>query len=480
MASIKSYLWTNVFLILTMLVAVVVRLVPVVLSWPYAVGFDTNALYIPAMIKGPPDIQTIFTYPGLHFLVLWVLYRIYPQPFVILDVLGVFLQGTLALSLYLYVKRAILLSNKHSAFASIVFTVAPITLRLTWDQYRMSLCLAAIMFAFIAIEAVSNRKKILAIPLTMLVILVNPLPAVLLLIAMLTHGLIKLREKKPFAIELTAALIGIAIFLVQQVSVTASGRLATTIPIGLVTMPEGLNEGLYGLGYLIFTSWPLLILAPLGWKTRDNQHHSIWLYSTMFFALVALLFGVITIPPPFTYLMISFPLSVLVGRALMNHHRNPRFKILFAIVLLFLLTNAVTYVDSSPLSPTPYTNIGQSFRYYMPMGYLQSTVPTSYEADLIQLLTTALATFPSNSTFYVPEQFYGFALMLPNTRNANIVNLGEVDPWIPSPFSLIRPGDQSYTIWFAGNSGWYGVSTVPSNFIASQIEGPFALYKINS
>src|SRR5438093_2994313 len=441
--SIKLSLKGNVCPILAVMIAIVVRLIPVAASWPYAVGFDTNALYIPAMINGPPDLHTVFTYPGLHFLILWGLYKLYPQPFLILDFLGIGLQASLAFASYMYARKVVSLTKKLSALTSVVFSLAPITLRLTWDQYRMSLCLVAIMFAFIAIEAVSNRKKILAIPLTILVILVNPLPAVLLLIAMLTHGLIKLREKKPFAIELTAALIGIAIFLVQQVSVTASGRLATTIPIGLVTMPEGLNEGLYGLGYLIFTSWPLLILAPLGWKTRDNQHHSIWLYSTMLFAFVALLFGVFTIPPPFTYLMISFPLSVLVGRALMNYHRNPRFKILYAIVLLFLLTNAVTYLDSSPLSPTPYTNIGQPFRYYMPMGYLQSTVPTSYEADLIQLLTTALATFPSNSTFYVPEQFYGFALMLPNTRNANIVNLGEVDPWIHSPFSLIRHEDKS-------------------------------------
>src|SRR3989442_10602265 len=68
----------NSYPILALLLAIGIRLLPVILSWPYAVGFDTTALYIPAMINVPPDLHTVFTYPGFHFLILWALYKLYP------------------------------------------------------------------------------------------------------------------------------------------------------------------------------------------------------------------------------------------------------------------------------------------------------------------------------------------------------------------------------------------------------------------
>jgi len=91
-----------------------------------------------------------------------------------------------------------------------------------------------------------------------------------------------------------------------------------------------------------------------------------------------------------------------------------------------------------------------------------------------------MALLPANSLLYVPRQFYGLALLTSNPHSIAVIDIGEVNPWLPSPFNSIRANNFSYTIWFTGQSGWYGISSMPSNFEAMEFEGQFALYQITS
>src|SRR3989442_7985594 len=102
-----SKLRENSYPILALLVATGIRLLPVILSWPYPVGFDTTALYIPLMLKGPPTLNAILTYPGLDSPIFWSAYQLIRQPFVILSAFGVFFQAGLALSSYVYARKII-------------------------------------------------------------------------------------------------------------------------------------------------------------------------------------------------------------------------------------------------------------------------------------------------------------------------------------------------------------------------------------
>ena len=85
-------------MVLSVLLAIGFRLLPVIASWPYAVGFDTTALYVPLMVSGPPSAYAIFTYPGLNSLIIWVGYQLEKQPFLILDSIALILQAGLAFS----------------------------------------------------------------------------------------------------------------------------------------------------------------------------------------------------------------------------------------------------------------------------------------------------------------------------------------------------------------------------------------------
>ena len=480
MTVLGRILLSSNYALMAFALGIVIRVIPIVLSWPYSVGFDTTALYIPLMLRGPPSLNAILTYPGLNSLLIWSGYQLFRQPFFVLDFFGAILQGALALSSYVYARSVVISEKKFAFLTSALFTLSPLTLRLTWDQYRISECLVATMIALVAIRSKSPGVRFMTIPLTILVIVTNPLPSVFLLLTLMAQTLFDYRRNRPFVIGLLASTIGGVGFVAQQWVLATSGLLSSNVQVSVLGPLGGASLALYGVTFLIFTSWPLLLFLPWIFRIREASPHMLWLLMVMFFAVVLLTIGIYTIPPAFVYLMSSFPLAMFSGAAIKRFGTNRVFRVLIGVALVFLTTNAATYLISSPLSPNGYMALGQPFRYYIPTGYLQSTVPVSYQKDLLELLTISMSSLPRDSNLYLPRQFYGLALTVPNLRSLTLVDLGEANPWIASPFDSIASGNSSFTIWFVNGSNWYGISSLPLNFEALQTQGQFALYQIVS
>lgn len=457
-----------------------IRAIPVVLAWPYSVGFDTTALYIPLMLKGPPSLDAILTYPGLNSLLVWSGYQLFRQPFFVLDFFGAILQGALAWSSYVYGRSVVILEKKFAFLTSILFTLSPITLWLTWDQYRISESLVATMIALVAIRSQSRRIKLMTVPLTLVVVATNPLPSVFLLLTLMAQTLFDYRRSRPFVIGLLASTIGGVCFAVQLWVLATSGLLSSNVQVSVLGPLGGANMALFGVAFLIFTSWPLLSFLPWTIKLREFSPHMFWLLMVVFFAVVLLTAGIYIIPPAFVYLMSSFPLAMFSGVAIKRFSTKRVFRVFLVVVLAFLTINAASYLISSPLSPTGYMALDQPFRYYLPTGYLQSTVPISYQKDLMQLLAISMSSLPPDAILYLPRQFYGLGLMVQNPRHLTLVDIGEANPWNPSPFESVVSDGGSFTIWFIRGSSWYGISTLPTNFETIQTQGQFALYQIVS
>lgn len=474
----RNALLGNSYALIAFLFGIGIRSIPVVLAWPYAVGFDTNALYIPLMLKGPPSLAAVFSYPGLNSLLIWLGYQLFGQPFVVLDSFGVILQGALGWSSFLYARSVVTLEKKFAFLTSVLFTLSPITLRLTWDQYRISECLVATLIALVAIRSNSRAVRSMTIPLTLLVIFTNPLPSVFLILTIIAQTLFDYRRSRPFFMGLMASIIGGMVFILQQWVLATSGLLSTTVQVSFLGPLGGANLALYGVAFLIFTSWPLLVFLPWTFRLRKISPHMLWLLMVFFFAVVLLTVGIYIIPPAFVYLMISFPLAMFSGVAFKRFGTSRIFRVVFVVVLAFLAINAATYLMSSPVAAVGYMTLDQPFRYYLPTGYLQSTVPLSYQKDLTDLLTTSMTLIPRSSTLYLPRQFYGLALIVPNLQNLTLVDLGEANPWVSSPFDSISYRNSAFTIWFVNGSNWYGIASLPMNFEAVRTQGQFALYQI--
>jgi hypothetical protein len=222
--------------------------------------------------------------------------------------------------------------------------------------------------------------------------------------------------------------------------------------------------------------------VPLALRTKKINFHMIWFILVLLIAIFLPLLGRAFVFEPISwfYWVMSFPLSIFFGAALQSYFDSPKkasYKIVrnfAALAVLILVVISVTYSVTSPLSPSPYSIIGATFASSQPLGYLQSTIPTSQEGDLISLLRTSLSTLPNNSTLYLGEQFYGLSLILPNANSIRLMPVGLIDS--EANLSSIVSLGSGYTVWWTNPTGWYGVNTIPSNFIITNTVGAFTLY----
>jgi len=460
--------------ILAGLLALLVRLIPVILSWPYPAGFDTTAYYLPLMVKGIPDLTWVFHNFSLQQLVLSLMYVAYPNAFVNLSVFAILLQIGLSLSVYSYSLRVQRFSERTAFLTSTMFTFSLITLRLGWDQYRMMLALFFAILVLTVLASQNPRVRYLAVGFASLVILSNALPAALLILSLAVHLAWNYKRLNVLRAELVSLVTAVVVFGSQEFFITAGNGVGSSVPFSTIPFSLGLAESTYGLLFLLLMSWPSLILLPLGAFRRLSGLHGPFLILTIFCGLVPTVIGVYMVSPITVFWMASFPLAIMFGTVMKANSR--RIVKSFAILMLiFTIVMGFSFVLSSPEAPTLYLSLSQSFVQYFPNGYLQSTVPLSQEGNLIALLDHAIPILPPNSTFVVPQQFYGLALMSQNPNQVRIVNAGQIgvaqntiDP-IPvnvnvNPITSLESMHGSFTVWWTQPNNWYGVSEFPSGF----------------
>jgi hypothetical protein len=475
--SIVSVLKYPLFLLL---IAVTLRLIPVILAWPYPVGFDANAFYLPGMFQGVPSLYSVFFSAQFNQLILSFVFLLYPHPFVILDVVSVALQAMLALSIYLYARTVTKLGRDYSFLAGFVFTLSILSLRLTWDQYRMSfaLCFALLGLAFLRME--SRNKRFLALPLVVMSILSNPLPAALFLLSMIVYLAFKWKAIRKLGPEIITTVTGLFFFVVQQLFAPRGQLIATSIPIKILGFGAELREVVNGIEFLLFTAWALIILLPLVIFKIKNEFHWIW-FGLVLVSAVLGPFGGLGVPPSWIYWLMSFPLSILFVIALKSSGWKAIKYLGITLIVASFFFSAV-YLTTSPSAPNPYfqatlNNSGS------PTGYLQSTVNLPQQQQAVMTLLNDSLHYVGtgvNSTIYLPGQFFGLALVLPNPQHVRLVNIGEIDPQFSTTnFNQIAPFNNSFTVWLTNPNGWYGVTSLPSNFQLAISDGGFSLYFIS-
>jgi len=481
------------FPILAVVIAAIFRAVPVLIAWPYPVGYDTTTAYIIQMVRPIPSLYFVFSQQGLHAVILSAVYDVYPHPFVILDAFAVAAQALLALEIYAYSRKVAGLDAGLSFLVAMIFTFNLLTMRLLWDQYRMDLGLIFVLAIFLALSSKEVPIRWFALPLIFLVVISNAEPTVFVVLTLLVFSVAKLRMNlnslKGDPAFLTA-ILGIALFALQLELMSSA---QSYVPLYQISSIGGNDQGINGLIFLVYAAWPMLILFPFAFR-RKLEYHTIWFFVVLAFAvgIPATGLGITKEPTDWLYWMMNFPLAVVFAQALRRKSSDQReklaggantgstqtdrlFKRAAAALIAFLVISSAAYAVSSPLLPSPYSLFAISYASDMPTGYLQSTVPISEEGELMALLNSTLSTLPRNSTLYLGEQFYGLSLLFPNPNSINLIFIGRIS----SDANLSRLSDASagYTIWWTTPNGWYGVSEIPPGFVTISQRGPFSLYK---
>lgn len=462
-----------------------IRLLPEILAWPYPLGFDTVTYYIPKMVKGTylkMSIPSLMKTTSLYYILETILYRIYPDPVLIIKILGPILYATMITLIGLYAYKRVGFDWRWTIVCVAVASLSLIGLRLAWDLYRNML---GFIFAFATLITITSKNKnirYISMILGFLTVWSHELATVYLLFTLTILLIIKLFRNSDLDLSILSTLtISGGLFLYQRIN-PAENRLI--IPLSMIGVSNGINNFILGLEFLAYTSIILIILLIPGLKKlfKDNIL-TIWTIFTVTLFLLPLI-GIYTIPLEriILALILPIPIYVTIGLKYPIEEIGKRGLAYPIIGLTIISMISLPYLVTTPYSPTIYTkiyyyDINKDIFYWIPTAYLENTVSLNSVDELKSVAEYALNSVPDGSVLIVPAQFHWIISMEHNSSNINIRFIREINLWNKNLYNN-EFNSGSYFIWWVNGSGWYGLQYLSKNFIEVYRVGEFALYYI--
>jgi len=469
------------FLAASTLTALVVRTIPEILSWPYPLGFDTVAYYLPTMIRGTYVNLSFaaFRSRGFFYWTITILYKALGDPFVTIKVLGVSLYAAFALTVYLYSWRGFNLTPKTCFISGLLASLSLLSLRLGWDLYRNLLGLTLSLATLLAATSEDLRVKFISVPLGFLAVWIHELTTVYLVISLIALTLSEALKKnvRESLLYVAVMLVPAAFFAYQMWD---PYKACFNFPIRFSAPQEFSNGVLAGVELLLFTSWPLMLLAVPALKRADATLQA-WSGTSLVFGLILPLTGVFTVPPRRLWLMLAFPLPIYAACGAEKLFRRGIATRIFALALIALTAlTSIGYVVTSPENPLWIFKQVPQLYGCIPSAYLQNTVPVEQTGELIATLEMAEVTLNPDDVLILPEQFYGFAYATLKGSDLKLVNAGRasLEAIVEMGNSYGGGGGSAYTVWWSRPYGWYNVATIPEGLVPYASNGHFAIYKI--
>jgi hypothetical protein len=480
-------------------------MVPEILMGAYPLGFDTVAYYIPIttqwLTQGVDFYQAMATAP-LFYMILSAVTAM-GVPFIVsLKVLPSLIHACHALTIYYYANKGLNWSPKKSLLTALLATLYFVALRISWDMLRNQLGLIFLFLTLILSSMVLNKGDakwkhyILLSSAAVLTVLSHQLAAVLLLImfaALITRIMVKGERAKAKNLILALAPAAILFFTFNVLLITSTAG-------GIVNNAAALpfQSSLSNLGFFFYCYLPLLALAIIGLKYfRDIRLNSwtLWIFFTL---LIPLLFpSLLGLGGHRWTFLLVYPLAFLAIEAL--DKLKPRTKnigkyMAYAGLLLLFLTQITSlsagFIVKSPDGPLSYFDpqLYNEYPFYVQSSMLQNTVPIEQIPDFTKTITWLDANYRNSSIIVLPNQLYGLALITIQNP-VKMVNMGELTPFNPNGEKVLSTlclealnngASNVYTVWWAPNYSWYGISFPLKGFVEVQSFGTFSVYAFST
>ena len=273
----------TVALVLSFLIPFSFRLALELYSFPFTIGFDTMAYYLPFLTgytKWSP--LQLYATPPLYYMIIYSLNSIIVNPIMTLKIVAIVLQGFLGLSLYLWATTFFkdgLESMLFSITASFYFTV----LRISWDLHRNVLGLGLMMITLWLVNKSGKYATLLSSFTAFLTALSHQIEPVILGVILLYkyfRGL-KMAIIPALAtlvtwmsiIHVSSVLKNVSIPEYLVMAITQSGEQVPPFP-----------QGLEMLGFIVYIFLPLLPFTIIGmlhnWRLNPDLNICCLLYTS--------------------------------------------------------------------------------------------------------------------------------------------------------------------------------------------------------
>jgi hypothetical protein len=178
-------------------VAIILRLIPEILAYPYPIGYDVINYYFPILKHFDDYSSTISNQFPLYLSLLHTISSIVNiDPRIVITSSVVLLYGMFALVVFSIANKLLHLHNLQSIFVSMFVIFQFSTLRTSWDLHKDLFAITLTFFCLYYIEKSQNIRKMLAlvIPLGILAVLADRMIGFLLSLSLVISSIVR-RDK---------------------------------------------------------------------------------------------------------------------------------------------------------------------------------------------------------------------------------------------------------------------------------------------
>lgn len=485
----NSFLQNRYGYLFIFILGVALRLIPELIVKKYPVGYDTTAHYPFIILNfGNVSLMDALRIAPLFYIIAYLLVQaVGMNVFTLLKLIGPLLYGSLAVAFYFFLRNGLEWRDKRGFIGALIFALQIVTLRISWDMFRLEL---GLIFAFITLGLVgmkNQRKNYLIAATSMLTVLAHQIATIILLFSMgwLLLSKYKLSRKTLLtALPLipSAILFLIILYITFLVPPLQDPRVIGLSPKTPFSSYFKIDPRFFkGSYFLIARNIGMLFLFCYGlispFMIRGFRKHEV--LNPMLTILSIGSFTPLMIPfisLPATYwrwiILLIIPFSAYSANGLMKFKRLwRRHSIGVILILLFFSSLALSYASGTiplrsmyfrlkgekpqPLNPnhTSFDPIA-SVATYIPSSMIASSITvgdvTEGTEDAIASLEWLNKRAPENSCLLIEERFNSLARLY-TSKN---LTLGVYMAFYPVSMALQKARtynfERIYLIWYSG------------------------------
>ena len=483
-----------IYPVLTFILPLIVRSIPEILAWPWPIGFDPIAFYVPWIMKGRPlNLGLIEMLKGTRLFSLLALAAnsLIRDPILTVKVLGPILYAFLGLSMYLFASRALKWPPKKCFFLVLVCSLYFVSLRISWEMYRQMLGTIFLLLTLTAYHCSRSKMLPLIIVFSILTAFSHEI-ATVILVAILLAEVIRCSMRKDLEKLPSSVFPFLIVSAILANMLYDPGTHVVRLPL------EGLRGDWFTLARFIlgFLAYCYIFLLPFSiygaLKVRNKCVHY-WSISTLFIGSLWPLLNP-QFSPPLWYRWIIFavyPMSIYfvegIYQTLTSRTNIPKVvKVLAGALVAFIALSAVWYLVAPPEDAFPYFSSYNPYKAYIQSSMLQSTIPIDDIDDVLASLDWISENAAGECVLVLHEAFYPWSLLRGRGR-CKVMRIVERN--LSSPIrktfadeltklsrEVSENGEAVYTIWWVDGKGWYNVPSLPNSFKLLTSYGDIAIY----
>ena len=396
-------------------VAVILRLIPEILAFPYPIGYDVINYYLPILTNFDDHWISVSNQFPLYILLLHAITSIFHiDPRIAITASAVLIFGSFSLVIHSIARNIFHLSNYQSIFLSLFVIFQVSVLRTSWDLHKDMLALTITLYCLSYLGTISNVSKrimLTILPLSIISVLSDRMIGFLLTSVYILYTLVK--RERMIAILATITSIIFSVGLLNSIDIITNNiMLGSTANDALQQSYNSLNLGVL---FLVMCGI-LLPTGVIGFMKAKNVILKIPLIISLVGSFTWIIYPYTSALLPDRWIIIfSIFLSIFSGYGFVTLIESKRITIshkklnnYLVILIPFLFLGSVFATSPNGSYLNFYGLFHEYVHYYDPMTMQYNSISIPESESLVSLINWMNNNTPSGSIIVGSKHLRGW------------------------------------------------------------------------